>query len=127
MPFVGRRTGFSLEFGLLIEDTCARDSGLESTRNPRIGEMHQRFDRSIMEGFERLFQKLKDEGRIAPTLDIPTVANVFMVISDGMFWRRAVDPAFKPQAVMPAVLQLIAELLKPVSAPAAASNNNEKA
>ena len=50
-----------------------------------------------------------------------------MVISDGMFWRRAVDPAFNPQAVMPAVLQLIAELLKPVPAPATASNNNEKA
>ena len=50
-----------------------------------------------------------------------------MVISDGMFWRRAVDPAFDPQAVMPAVLQLIAELLNPVPVPATASNNNEKA
>jgi hypothetical protein len=37
-----------------------------------------------------------------------------MVISDGMFWRRAVDPDFQPQTVMPAVLQLIEELLKPV-------------
>ncbi len=70
------------------------DIGLESTRNPRIGEIHQRFDRFIVESFEKLFQKLKDEGRIAPALDIPTVAKVFMVISDGMFWRRAVDPAF---------------------------------
>ena len=93
------------------------DIGLESTRNPRIGEIHQRFDRFIVESFEKLFQKLKDEGRIAPALDIPTVAKVFMVISDGMFWRRAVDPAFNPQAVMPAVMQLIAELLKPVPLP----------
>ena len=103
------------------------DIGLESTRNPRVGEIHQRFDRFIIESFEKLFQKLKDEGGIAPALDIPTAVKVFMVISDGMFWRRAVDPAFHPQAVMPAVLHLIAELLKPVSAPAAASNNNEKA
>jgi len=92
------------------------DIGLESTRNPRIGEIHQRFDRFIVESFEKLFQKLKDEGRIKPTLDIPTVAKVFMVISDGMFWRRAVDPDFQPQTVMPAVLQLIEELLKPVPA-----------
>jgi AcrR family transcriptional regulator len=92
------------------------DIGLESTRNPRVGEIHQRFDRFIIESFEKLFQKLKDEGRIKPTLDIPTVAKVFMVISDGMFWRRAVDPDFQPQTVMPAVLQLIEELLKPVPA-----------
>jgi len=101
--------------------------GLESTRNPRIGEIHQRIDRYVLESFQALFQKMKDEGRIAPALDIPTVARAFMVVGDGMFWRRAVDPAFHPQAVMPAVLHLIAELLKPVSAPAAASNNNEKA
>jgi len=99
------------------------DIGLESTRNPRVGEIHQRFDRFILDSFGKLFQKLKDEGRIAPTLDIATVAKVFMVISDGMFWRRAVDPDFQPQAVMPAVLQLITELLKPVPAPAATNDN----
>jgi hypothetical protein len=35
-----------------------------------------------------------------------------------MFWRRAVDPEFNPQAVMPAVLQLIRALLNPVAPPA---------
>ena len=103
------------------------DIGLESTRNPRVGEIHQRFDRFIVESFEALFRKLKDEGRIAPVLDVATVAKTFMVISDGMFWRRAVDPTFDPRAVMPAVLLLISELLKPVPVPATASNNNEKA
>ena len=102
------------------------DIGLESTRNPRIGEIHQRFDRFITESFEKLFQKLKDEGRIAPALDIPTTVKAFMVISDGMFWRRAVDPAFNPEAVMPAMLLLMTELLKPVPPPAAAANNNHK-
>lgn len=95
------------------------DVGLESTRNARIGEIHQRFDRFIMESFEKLFQKLKDEGRIAPTLDIPTVVKAFMVISDGLFWRRAVDPVFDPQSIIPVMLQLMAGLLKPVPAPAA--------
>lgn len=103
------------------------DIGLESTRNPRVGEIHQRFDRFILESFQTLFQKLKDEGRIAPVLDVATVAKTFMVISDGMFWRRAVDPTFDPRAVMPAVLQLVSELLKPVPGPAGASNNNTKA
>jgi AcrR family transcriptional regulator len=103
------------------------DIGLESTRNPRVGEIHQRFDRFILESFEALFRKLQDEGRIAPVLDVATVAKTFMVISDGMFWRRAVDPTFDPRAVMPAVLLLISELLKPVPVPATASSTNEKA
>ncbi|MBX9588373.1 MAG: TetR/AcrR family transcriptional regulator [Hyphomonadaceae bacterium] len=97
------------------------DIGLEATRNPRIGEIHQRFDRFIVESFETLFQNMKNEGRIAPVLDIPTVVKVFMVISDGMFWRRAVDPNFDPQAVMAAVVHLVAELLKPVSVSGATS------
>ena len=100
------------------------DVGLESTRNPRIGEIHQRFDRFMTESFGTLFQKLKDEGRIAPALDIPTTVKAFMVISDGMFWRRAVDPDFNAQAVMPAMLALVTELLKPVAAPQPALTNN---
>ena len=94
--------------------------GLESTRNPRIGEIFQRFDRYIFESFAKLFQRLRDEGRIAPAQDIATVARAFMVVADGMFWRRAVDPGFDAGAVMPAVLQLIRTLLNPVPGPAAA-------
>jgi TetR/AcrR family transcriptional regulator, repressor for uid operon len=98
------------------------DIGLEATRNQRVGEIFHRFDRYIVESFEKLFQKMKDEGRIAPALDIATVARAFIVVADGMFWRRAIDPAFNPQAIMPAILQLISSLLNPVQAasPAAA-------
>jgi TetR/AcrR family transcriptional repressor of uid operon len=97
--------------------------GLESTRNPRIGEIFQRVDRYIADSFEKLFAKLHAEGRIAPALDIPTTAKAFMVVADGMFWRRAVDPSFNAAAVMPAVLQLIRALLNPVTAPI---NDNNK-
>ena len=89
--------------------------GLEATRNPRIGEIFQRFDRFIVESFQKLFQKMLDEGRIAPELDIATTTKAFIVVSDGMFWRRAVDPDFDPAAVMPAVLKLIRTLLNPVT------------
>ena len=88
--------------------------GLESTRNPRIGEIFQRVDRSSLESFETLFQRLQDEGRIAPALDIPTLAKVFMVvIGDGMFWRRAVDPAFDPRGHAGRAADSSAALLKP--------------
>jgi TetR/AcrR family transcriptional repressor of uid operon len=91
--------------------------GLESTRNPRVGEIFRRFDRYIAESFEKLFAKMQAEGRIAPALDIPTVAKAFTVVCDGMFWRRAVDPEFDATAVMPGVLLLIRALLNPVTMP----------
>jgi AcrR family transcriptional regulator len=99
--------------------------GLESTRNPRVGEIFQRFDRYIADSFEKLFRAMQADGRIAPSLDIPAVAKAFTIVCDGMFWRRAVDPAFNPHAVMPAVLQLIRSLLNPVPPPA--SNKNQPA
>ena len=98
--------------------------GLESTRNPRVAEIFQRIDSFINESFLKLFQQLKDEGRIAPALDIPSLTRAFTVICDGMFWQRAIDPTFDPKAVMPTVLQLIAGLLNPVAGPA--SGPNEK-
>jgi TetR/AcrR family transcriptional repressor of uid operon len=91
--------------------------GLESTRNPRVAEIFQRIDSFINESFLKLFQQLKDEGRIAPALDIPALTRAFTVICDGMFWQRAIDPTFDPKAVMPTVLQLIAGLLNPVMPP----------
>jgi AcrR family transcriptional regulator len=100
--------------------------GLESTRNPRVGEIYQRVDRYIYESFARLFQKLKDEGRIAPAFDIPTVAKAFMVVADGMFWHRAIDPAFDARAAMPAVLQIIRSLLNPLPGPAAPAPGTDR-
>jgi AcrR family transcriptional regulator len=99
--------------------------GLESTRNPKVGEIQQRIDRYIADSFEKLFCKLAAEGRIAPALDIPTTVKAFMVVADGMFWRHAVDPAFDPAAVMPAVLQLIRTLLNPVDPPGSGNKSIE--
>jgi len=91
----------------------AIDIGLEATRNERVGEIFRRFDRYIVDSFETLFQKLKEEGRITPALDIPTTVKAFLVVADGMFWRRAVDKEFDAERVLPAALKLIEALLNP--------------
>lgn len=97
----------------------AIDMGLESTRNPRVADIYRSVDSFCCSSFETLFQRMKDEGRIAPTADIPTVARVFQVLGDGLFWRRAIDPGFDAPAIMPTMLQLVALLLNPSSAPSA--------
>ena len=89
--------------------------GLEGTRNPRVGEVFRAVDSFVTESFTRLFQRLLDEGRIAPRLEIPAIASVFATIGDGLFWRRATDPGFDARATLPAVLSVIEGLLNPVS------------
>ena len=58
---------------------------LESTRNPRVGEIFREVDAFVASSFEKLFQRMKDKGRIAPDLDIPMLTQVFSVIGDGLF------------------------------------------
>jgi AcrR family transcriptional regulator len=97
--------------------TMSVEIGLESTRNPKVGDIYRSVDKFVMDSFEKLFARLKEEGRIAPQLDIPTVAQLFSMIGDGMFWRRAVDPTFEPQTLIPAVMQLVSQLLNPSTPP----------
>lgn len=94
--------------------------GVESTRNAQVGQIYRSVDDYVHDCFQSLFQRMKDDGRIAPSLDIPTLARVFTVIGDGMIWRRAIDASFDGKTLMPAVVQLVSDLLKPVT-PAAAS------
>jgi AcrR family transcriptional regulator len=97
--------------------TMGIEIGLESTRNAKVGVMYRYVDRFVLDSFEKLFQRLADEGRIAPDLDIPMVAKVFSMIGDGMVMRRATDPGFDAKAVMPAVMALVGKLLNPQPAP----------
>jgi TetR/AcrR family transcriptional repressor of uid operon len=89
--------------------------GLESTRNPRVGEIQRSVDAFVAQSFHALFQRLKDEGRIAPELTIPELVQLFMTIGDGLFWRRAVDPEFNAGAVLPIMLQVFGSALRPVT------------
>jgi TetR/AcrR family transcriptional regulator, repressor for uid operon len=88
--------------------------GIESTRNAQVGEMFRSVDDFVCQSFRDLFQRMKDKGRINPTLDIPTLANAFIIIGDGMFWRRAIDPKYDPDTMIPAMVELVRQLLKPV-------------
>ena len=89
--------------------------GVESTRNEKVGEIYRSVDRFVHDSFRALFERMNDEGRIAPDLDIATLAGLFAIIGDGMMWRRAIDPDFKPEKLLPAVTALVGSLLNPVT------------
>jgi TetR/AcrR family transcriptional repressor of uid operon len=97
-----------------IKQIMCIEIGLESTRNARVGEIYRSVDAFVRESFRTLFQRLKDDGRIAPAYDIPTTVELFMTIGDGLFWRRAIDPTLNPKVLLPAVIEVMGSLLRPV-------------
>lgn len=102
--------------------------GLESMRNPRVGEIYRSVDRFVEESFEKLFAALAAEGRIAPDVDIPTVTKLFSMIGDGLFMRRALDPNFDSKTLVPAAIALVGKLLNVQPDPSASkpANTSEK-
>ncbi|MBS0268421.1 MAG: TetR family transcriptional regulator [Proteobacteria bacterium] len=92
----------------------AVEMGIEATRNPRIAEIFLSVDKFCSDNFEALFRRLEAEGRIAPRTDIQTLVNVFNIVGDGMFWRRAIYPDADMGSVLPVVIDLIGGLLNPV-------------
>ncbi len=92
--------------------------GAESTRNEEIGKIFRSVDACCRDGFEKVLRAAIEEGRINPAIDAKTIAQIMVVIGDGMFWRRAVDPDFNAREVLPALSEMIASLINPVAASA---------
>lgn len=90
------------------------EMGLESTRNPAIAAIFNATDKFCIDSFASLFERARAEGRIAPTLDSATLAQVIATMGDGIFWRRAIDPTQDPGPVIAALLGLVSTLLNPV-------------
>ena len=88
--------------------------GCESTRNAVVGEIYRSVDSFVLESFETLFARARAEGRIAPDLDDRMLAQIIALLGDGLFWRRAIDPAFDAKTMMPAVMDIVAKLINPV-------------
>ena len=101
------------------EDPAAKrrvavEMGLEASRNARVGEVFMSADQFVLDAFGGLFQRLKDEGRIDPQIDIKTITKTFLVIGDGLLWRRAVMPDFDVHEVLPVLISMIGNLVRPV-------------
>jgi TetR/AcrR family transcriptional repressor of uid operon len=100
----------------LVERT-AEEVGLcaeimaESRRSPDIARVYQDIERDIRGRIAALLQRAVDRGEIKPDVDVQNAATVLMVLGDGMSWRRAVDPHFDPEAVLPLILHMICSLL----------------
>jgi len=88
--------------------------GSEATRNPAVAATFNSVDEFCRKSFEDVFERAIADGKIAPLDDPHTLAEAVSVIGDGLFWRRAVDPNFDAQKVLPVLVRIVSDLLNPI-------------
>ena len=89
----------------------------ESRRNPEIARLHTELERDIKTRLVDMLRRAAGRGEISPQVDLDGAATMLMVLADGMSWRRASDPSFKAEAVLPHVLHMVHCLLVRPHAP----------
>src|SRR5262249_41581694 len=73
----------------------------ESRRNPEIARICASFDADVRKWHIDLFRAGAERGDIPADIDFDGVVSMLMIIADGVWWRRALDPGFKPASMVP--------------------------
>jgi AcrR family transcriptional regulator len=83
----------------------------ESRRNPTIAKIMQDFDREVRTRLISMLRAAAERGDISPDIDFEGVVTMMMTIADGVWWRRAVDPNFNAEAVLPIFMDITRHML----------------
>ena len=83
----------------------------ESRRNPAIGRIMQEFDKEVHARLVAMMQAAGQRGDIPAGTDFDSVVTMLMVIADGVWWRRALDPHFDAKALLPLFMDITRHML----------------
>ncbi|HEY4407977.1 MAG TPA: TetR/AcrR family transcriptional regulator [Xanthobacteraceae bacterium] len=83
----------------------------ESRRNPEIARLHTELEQDIKTRLIEMLRRAASRGEISSAADLDAAATMLMVLSDGLSWRRACDPSFKAEAMLPHVMNMVECLL----------------
>jgi len=83
----------------------------EARRHPEIARISAAFDADVKKWLIDLLRAGGDRGDIARDLDLDAAATMLMVIADGVWWRRALDPAFDAKALLPIFMDITRHML----------------
>lgn len=83
----------------------------ESRRNPEVARLYQDMEADVKARFITMLRNAAQRGEISRDLDFDGVVTVLFALADGLSWRRAVEPSFNAESVLPVVLTLVEQLL----------------
>jgi len=84
----------------------------EARRNPEIARISEAFDADVRKWLTDLFKAAIERGDIARDVDVDGTITMLMVIADGVWWRRALDKNFKPDALLPVFMDITRHMLR---------------
>jgi AcrR family transcriptional regulator len=84
----------------------------EARRNPEIARISASFDADVRKWLTDLFNAAAAQGDISKEADIEGAVDMLMVIADGVWWRRALDPHFRAEAMIPVFMDVARHLLR---------------
>jgi AcrR family transcriptional regulator len=92
----------------------------EARRNPEIARIHTAFDADVKKWLVDMLRAAAERGDIPGDTDFDAVVTMLMIIADGVWWRRALDPDFKPESMLPIFMDVTRHMLRgrPRSVPA---------
>jgi TetR/AcrR family transcriptional repressor of uid operon len=85
----------------------------EARRNPEIARISDAFDADVRKWLIDLFNAAAEQGDIAKDADVEGAVDMLMIIADGVWWRRALDPNFRAEALIPVFMDVARHLLRP--------------
>jgi AcrR family transcriptional regulator len=84
----------------------------EARRNAEIARIFAGFDTDVKQWLVDLLRSGSERGDIAGGVDFDGVVTMLMIIADGVWWRRALDPDFDPASVMPIFMDIARHMLR---------------
>jgi AcrR family transcriptional regulator len=107
-------TGRSIEQVKLCTEVMS-----EARRHPDIARISAAFDADVRKWLTDLFKAGAERGDIAKDADIEGTINMLMIIADGVWWRRALDPNFDAEALVTVFMDITRHMLRGRGADAA--------
>ena len=95
----------------------------EARRNAEIARISSSFDADVKKWLIDLLRAAAERGDISNDIDLEGVVTMLMIIADGVWWRRALDPDFDPASVIPIFIDIARHMLR--SRPQGVPNNEE--
>lgn len=90
----------------------------ERRRNPGIAEIFREVEKDVKAVLIAMLERAAARAEISPKVDFDAAATVLMALADGLSWRRASDPAFDAEKVLPLMFQMVhCMLTQPAQAP----------
>jgi hypothetical protein len=84
----------------------------ESRRNPEIARISAAFDGDVKAWLKGLLRSAAERGDIPDDIDFDGVVTMLMIIADGVWWRRALDRNFDPEAMVPIFMDIARHMLR---------------